>query len=263
MPRVALITTSWNREKFLGQTIQSVLDQSFTDFEYLIWDDGSNDASPLIAASYARNDARIRVIRAAHQGRIRALVQAINQSKAPYIGWLDSDDLLAPKALEKTVAILDAQPKTGLVYTDYWDFGGQKWLDYGKRSRLPYTPTALLTDFMVFHFRLFRRTCYERVGGLNTAVPLAEDYDLCLRLSEITEFHHLRQALYFYRHHPNQLSKKQPIAQMKACRKVIENALKRRGLDDGLEVHLEIQGHYAIRRKDSHDRFSCLGATAR
>jgi glycosyltransferase involved in cell wall biosynthesis len=85
----------------------------------LIWDDGSTDDSVDIATHYAQQDKRLRLVAAPHQGQTRSLKQAIAQTTAPYLGWVDSDDLLAPTALEETVTLLEQHPTIGLVYTDY------------------------------------------------------------------------------------------------------------------------------------------------
>jgi len=76
----SIITCVYNRQLFLAQTIESVLNQTWTDFEYLIWDDGSSDRSLEIAQNYARQNARIRVIAAPHQGLVHSLRSAIAET---------------------------------------------------------------------------------------------------------------------------------------------------------------------------------------
>jgi len=180
---ISLITTTYNRAAYLPFTLDSILAQTYPHFELLLWDDGSSDHTLTIAHQYAQRDSRIRVIAAEHQGFPRAIKGAIAATTAPYFGWVDSDDLLAPTALAATVAILDAQPHTGLVYTNHLliDADGHD-LGLGRQCRLPYDKDRLLVDFMVMHFRLLRRTVYEQVGGIDPTIEYAEDYDLCLKL---------------------------------------------------------------------------------
>ncbi|WP_265278363.1 hypothetical protein [Nostoc sp. KVJ3] len=84
------------------------------------------------------------------------------------MGWVDSDDILAPTALEQTISILNNHPKVGLVYTDYQLMDEQGNLHgIGQRCQIPYSKERLLVDFMIFHFRLIRRTVYEQVGGID------------------------------------------------------------------------------------------------
>ena len=120
MQPVSLVTTSYNRARYLAAAIESILAQTYTDFELLIWDDGSTDDSLTIAQSYAEKDSRIRVVAAEHQGLSISLRSEIAATTPhPYLGWVDADDEIAPTALEETVAVLDAQPQIGMVYTDY------------------------------------------------------------------------------------------------------------------------------------------------
>jgi glycosyltransferase involved in cell wall biosynthesis len=150
---ISLVITVYNRERYLSEAIESVLAQTRQDFDLLIWDDGSTDNSVEIAKEYAKRDRRIRVVAAEHQGRTPSLKEALAQTKGSYIGLVDSDDLLAPTALEETATVLEADPVVGLVYTDYMDIDRQgKVIGYGNRCRVPYSKERLLIDFMTFHF---------------------------------------------------------------------------------------------------------------
>lgn len=88
---VSLIITIHNRSAFLAATIESILAQTYGDFELLIWDDGSTDDSVAIAQRYANQDERIQVVLAANQGVTAALKAAIAMTTAPYLGWIDSE----------------------------------------------------------------------------------------------------------------------------------------------------------------------------
>jgi glycosyltransferase involved in cell wall biosynthesis len=211
--------------------IESIRNQTYSDFELLIWDDGSTDHSVAIARHYAQTDPRIRVIAAEHQGHVLALKAAHAEINGTYVGWVDSDDLLAPTALEATTAILDADPAIGMVYTDYWvvnKAGRIKGL--GRQCRIPYSPDRLLVEFMTFHFRLLRHSLYEQVGGVDPRLSYGEDYDLCLKLSEVTQIYHLQESLYYYRVHPASISKRHQREQILNARVAIAHALERRGM---------------------------------
>lgn len=227
---ISIIITAYNREKYLSQAIASVLAQTYRGFELLIWDDGSSDHSLEIAHNYAKRDCRIRVVAAEHQGTAAALKAATAKTSGTYLGWVDSDDLLAPTALAETVRILDKYPKIGIVYTDYFliDESGQI-KDYGKRCRIPYSQERLLIDFMTFHFRLIRRCVFDQVGGIDESMVYVEDYDLCLRLSEVTKVWHLKTPLYYYRSHESNISKHKRVEQIENSQNAIARAIKRRG----------------------------------
>ena len=240
---ISIVITTYNQEHYLGKAIESLLSQTRDDFELLIWDDGSIDNSVAIAQAYAKQDQRIRVVAAKHQGRGYALKTAIAQTKGTYLGWVDSDDLLAPTALAETAAILDAQPEVGMVYTSYLDIDKQdRIISYGFRCLIPYSPEGLLQNFMTFHFRLLRRSVYEQAGGINESFESVEDYELCLRLSEITQVQHLNQPLYYYRTHPQSLSHQRRPEQIRLGKLAVRQAYRRRGkfLASQLNTHKRV-----------------------
>jgi filamentous hemagglutinin family protein len=247
---ISIVITTYNRERYLKAAIESVLLQSRGDFELLIWDDGSRDGSVSIAQEYAKRDNRIRVVAAKHRGRVRSLNAAIAQTTGSYIGWVDSDDLLAPAALKETTAVLDAQPEVGFVYTDYLDIEESgKVRGYGTRCHIPYSKERLLLDFITFHFRLIRRTVFEQVGGLDESVPWAEDYDLCLKLSEVTQVRHIKKPLYYYRCHPQSISVTHSRQQAEDSVCAIAKSLERRGLADCYQVQLEILQNFPFQSR--------------
>ena len=248
----SLVITVYNREHYLRTAIESVLRQTKGDFELLVWDDGSTDRSVEIACDCAQRDKRVRVVAAEHQGRAYSLKAAIAQTTGDYIGWVDSDDALAPTALEETIAVLDASPEVGLVYTDYMVIDEQgKVRGYGQRCRLPYSKERLLIDFMIFHFRLMRRCVYDQVGGIDETFECAQDYDLCLRLSEVTQVQQVKKPLYYYRHHPENISHQQRVQQILSSAEAVKRAIERRGLSDRFELDVQIVSRFSLRPKQS------------
>ncbi|MBD2679248.1 MULTISPECIES: glycosyltransferase [Nostoc] len=249
-PLVSVVMPVYNRDRYLAVAIESVLIQTYTNFELIVWDDGSSDRSLEIANRYAQKDSRIRVIAAPHQGFAVSLKKAFAAAKGTYIGQLDSDDALDFRALELTVQVLESQSQVGMVYTNYWDLspGGQVQ-GLGNRCQIPYSKDRLLIDFMIFHFRLMRRRVYEEVGGIREAFDGIVDYDLCLRLSEITEICHLNQPLYYYRRHPNNITSTQQLEVALLSQRAIQEALVRRGLSDRYQLRVEVQARYFIDQK--------------
>ena len=253
-PKISLILNSYNPSHYLQLAIESVLQQTYPDFELLIWDDGSSDDSLDIARSLAATDERVRVIAAPHRGRGEALKAAISATSGDYLGWIDRDDILLPNALERTAAILNEKPQIGMVYSDYLDIDRQgNSLGLGYRCRIPYSRDRLLTDFITFHFRLMRRDIYNQAGGIDPAFEYAEDYDLCLRISELTDIYHLREPLYHYRHHPENASRSQASLQQARSQCAINNALRRRGLQDTLQLQVQ-QGRFILKPRPTASR---------
>lgn len=248
VPKISVVMPVYNRERYVSAAIESVLNQTMGDFEFIVWGDGSTDSSLDIARHYAELDRRVRVIAAEHQGVAPAVKAAFAATTGTYIGSVDSDDLLASTALEETAAILDADPQVGLVYTDYQMIDeNEQDRGLGRRCHIPYSKDRLLIDFMTFHFRLLRRCAYEQVGGIDESFERASDYDLCLKLSEVTAVQHIQKSLYYYRwHEGNMTNRKTNYWAYRAS----SQALKRRGLDKHFRLTLNNVGQFVLWRKE-------------
>jgi glycosyltransferase involved in cell wall biosynthesis len=228
----------------------------------LVWDDGSTDQSIAIAQAYAKRDLRIRFVAAQHRGLAPALKAAISATRGKFIGWVDSDDLLAPTALAETAIVLEMQPQVGMVYTNYevLDAQGQNH-GMGQLCKIPYSQDQLLVDFMTFHFRLMRRTVYDEVGGIDASYAIAEDYDLCLKLSEVTQIRQVPRSLYFYRRHTHNVTNLQ-FAKIEWTQKAINAAIQRRGLASNFELDTRLVSYFSLRTKSTAAEIS-LPATAK
>lgn len=239
-PKVSVIITFYNAASYLGEAIASVITQTYPDWELILWDDGSTDHSAVVAKAYADKHSRIHLYQSENQGQVSCLKQAHSLVQGDYVGVLDADDLLAPTALAKTVRFLDQNPLYGMVYTNYQVMDSQgKLRQLGSRCQIRYSPKRLLVDFMTFHFRLIRKKVLEAVGDVNPNVQMAWDYDLCLRLSEVTSIYHLQEVLYFYRVHSHQKSKQKRLKQIRASEKAINQALQRRGLAEVVKLEVD------------------------
>jgi glycosyltransferase involved in cell wall biosynthesis len=250
--KVFLVMTVYNRQNYLPQALDSILGQTYPYWQLTIWDDGSTDSSIEIARKYAEQDPRIQFIEAPHTGRQHALRSAIaSHPNYDYLAWIDSDDYVAPETLAKTVAVLDQHSQAGMVYTNHWIVDEQgKVLGLGARCQIPYSPNRLLIDFMTFHFRLIRREIYDLVGGIDLEFPQAQDYDICLKISEVTTIAHLRQPLYYYRSHPDTISQVQRSKQIERSGTAIRNALVRRGLADRYRLDIIEGDRFQIVRNE-------------
>lgn len=249
-PKVSVIIPVHNRERYLGIAIQSVLAQTYTGFELIIVDNNSTDGSLEIAQIAAQNDSRVRVLIEEIQGAAYALRTGFAAAKGEYLCQLDSDDLLESVALERTVAVLDTDSECGLVYTNYVDIDQDgKKTSVGWRCSHPYTPDKLLTVFMVFHFRLIRKTVYEQVGGFDPEFDKIEDYDLCLKLSEITKVVNIPELLYLKRNHPESILNTCRLEVIQLTQKAIEAALERRGMSKTHQVEVKYNPQWSVVRK--------------
>jgi glycosyltransferase involved in cell wall biosynthesis len=185
MPKVSVITPTYNRADMLGQAIQSVLDQDFTDWELIIVDDGSRDNTREVVAGFA--DPRIRYIYQENKGLPAARNTGIRNAQGQYIAFLDSDDLFLSHKLAEEVAILDGRPDLGLVACGHFEVDRnlrvlREMRPWQSHPQLNLT-TWLLTCPLVVSTVLVRREWLERVGLFDEQMRYVEDWDLWLRLS--------------------------------------------------------------------------------
>jgi len=247
MPRCSIIMTLYNREDFVAEAIQSVIDQTEDDWQLIIRDDGSTDRSFEIARAFADHDPRITAYPGEHVGTTRAAADAYTHATAAYLGQVDSDDRIDLETLRKTCDHLDAHPDIGMVYTQHRYLSSDGELgEIGPSCLKPYSPRQLLTDFMTFHFRLMRRDAFDQAGGLNTELPYAHDYDLCLRLSEVTEIGHIPEPLYHYRVGGDSISTDKRFEQIECAQRAVEDALQRRGMTDQYELSVRLRSTFRL-----------------
>lgn len=234
---IALITTVYNRERYLADAIASVLAQTYTDFKLVIWDDGSTDSSVAIATNARDKDDRIQVVMGVHSGASasasKAIEFAIAMYNPSYIGLVDSDDLLHAQALELMLPVIENSNSLGVVYSDYMAID-ELGLELGIScsSTVPYSPERLLVEMMCHHFRLVRTSTYLAAGGIDPDFPYDYDYDHCLKISEIAPMQHFPQVLYYRRMHTDSMTGSHRAEQIKYAEITVLNALERRGMRD-------------------------------
>ncbi len=183
-PAVSVIMPAFNTEKYLRAAVQSILDQTFTDFELLIIDDGSTDDTAQIATALAATDRRICVItNPKNLGVSVARNIGIKAANAPLIALQDADDLSTPERFKKQIAFMEANPDVAVVSPNRISFdanGTEKnhrpmparptWQSMKKRNEIVCTATMI------------RKSVLDEVGGFNEFFVMAEDYELWLRI---------------------------------------------------------------------------------
>lgn len=190
MPLISVIVPVYNDEVTIQDTIESVLNQSFQDFELIIINDGSTDATLEVIKSI--QDSRIKVSSYLNAGVSKARNRGISQAVGQYISFIDADDLWTADKLEAQFKTLQVNPQAAVAYswTDYIDESGQ-FLRQGCHFTFNgdvYT-RLLLSDFIGSGSNpLIRTQTLEEVGGFNPLLTHAEDWDLWLRLAACYEF---------------------------------------------------------------------------
>ncbi|MDW8146904.1 MAG: glycosyltransferase [Roseiflexaceae bacterium] len=182
-PVVSIITPCYNTGAIFLDTIQSVLRQSLQQWEWIIVNDGSDNAATLhiLALLRAVNDPRIRVIDQQNRGLPAARNAGVAASRAPLLFFLDSDDLLAPTALEQCAWSLASRPQSAAVATWYARFGAvRQVIRYGFETRHMFPHDNPLRPVSV----MLRRSAFERIGGFDERLREGmEDYDFWVRLA--------------------------------------------------------------------------------
>jgi glycosyltransferase involved in cell wall biosynthesis len=214
MTRVTAAITTYNRAAFLPGALESVLAQTFADYEVLVVDDGSTDDTPDVLAGYGD---RIRVVRQANGGRSAARNTAVREARAPLISFLDSDDRWLPDKLERQVPVLEARPRAALVHghVDVIDGDGRPLPEETERHHAMFsaahaggvTYARYAFDCRCFSSALTARVEAVEAVGLYDPALLLDDYDLYLRLALDWEIVFLEgPAMALYRHHEGQMT---------------------------------------------------------
>lgn len=207
-PTISVIMSVYNGELFLREALESVLNQSFQNFELIIIDDGSTDASVEILQSFS--DERIRLIRQENIGLTKSLNKAIKMATGDYIARQDADDVSERNRFEKQVEVLDESPNVVLVSSllRYISATGE-----GRTVTNRDFEPALIKWLLLFFNHIgghsqvmYRREVAELLGGYNESYKYSQDYDLWLRFSEVGDIIVLPEILLNWRFHANNIS---------------------------------------------------------
>ena len=206
-PAVSVLMGVWNGAPHVREAVVSVLSQTAADLELIVVDDESTDATPGILASF--RDPRLRVERRARGGLTSALNAALALARAPLVARLDADDAALPERLERQLAFLRAHPEVGLLGTAAREVDAS-----GREVAIVRPPTddaeirrALVRRNPFVHSSVvMRRAVLEQVGGYDEAFPVAQDYDLWMRMSRVTRMANLSESLVIRRLLPGRVS---------------------------------------------------------
>jgi glycosyltransferase involved in cell wall biosynthesis len=201
-PLVSVVMTVYNGERYLKEAVESILNQTFRDLEFIIIDDGSTDSTPAILAHYQEIDDRIRVYHQENRGIVASRNAGCHLAKGGYIAVMDADDVSLPERLERQVQCLNTHPDIGILGT--W----MKVIDRNGVTKntvdLPTTP-ALIEWCLLFGCCMaqasvmMRRDVIERLNFYSSEATYAEDYELWSRASLVTHFANIPEALFRYR----------------------------------------------------------------
>ena len=257
VPRVSVVMACYNAERYIADAINSIRNQSFGDFEFIIVNDGSTDGTLRIIEKIAREDSRIRIIRSERNQGISATVnRGLREARAEWVALMDDDDISYPDRLEKQLDYLGREknvvcvgafplmvddrrnPITVLdIYQEHHEdierqlLAGHGWAFLA--------PTALL-----------RRDVALKVGGYREGLRTSRDLDLFLKIGEVGKLANVPEVLYEYRVHAKSVTHAKKMGQVEQHNLVLREAYKRRNLQGPVPQELAVTDQ--VRPTDHH-----------
>jgi len=230
--KVSVIIPCYNRALYVGEAIDSVLDQTYENFELIVVDDGSTDNSLTIVSNYGDRVTALQHPGGENRGQSAAINLGLAHSDGEHVAILDSDDYWALDKLEKQVAVLDANPGVGLVYGNARivdDYGNLLHLRYGDSHREQNEIGRILADcyFSVPSNSMIRRRVLDRVGAFNEALRAAQDHDMAIRIAEATKLAYIPDVMFHYRRHADSISAGRADLRWRNGFKILEAARQR------------------------------------
>lgn len=204
MKKVSIVLPVYNGAEHVGESIGSILEQSYQNIELIVVDDCSTDDTPKVIKTFMEQDARVKYIRnEINQKLPESLNIGFAQAKGEYYTWTSDDNRYRSNAIAEMVAYMEQDAQTGMVYCDYTiiDEAGKE-----KRENILEDPERLIWTNAVGACFLYRREVAEKVGRYDKGMFLAEDYDYWLRISQVSKLTHLNKNLYYYRQHGKSLT---------------------------------------------------------
>jgi glycosyltransferase involved in cell wall biosynthesis len=255
-PTVSVLMPVYNADQYLAQAVESILNQTFQDFELIIIDDGSTDHSLEILQRYAAQDKRIHLTHSENSGIAKTTNKMLSQANGEFIALMDNDDIAVPSRLAWQVDLLRNQPDVVGVS------GALQFIDEQGRLLLTESPVPqddeeiqqLLLSGYANNFphpcAMLRRTALVEIGGYNETLVVAADLDMMLRIGEVGKLANLKEPILKYRVHMNSACGQKYELYRQEALAACQRAWQRRG----------IEGHFASGEEEQirpgTDRFS-------
>lgn len=230
-PSVSVVIATYNRARFLPETIESVLQQRFRDFELIVVDDGSTDETRQVLQSYGD---QIRFFYQENRGPSAARNLGIRYARGTWIAIQDSDDLCTPDHLELLFHFADKNPNCGMVFANGSYLGGpqhhRETIIPGDKSRRLARQGVRLVDFfdksvVRLQAALVSKKCLEAIGGLDEELRICMDLDLAFRIIMCYPVAYLDQVVFLYRRHEGNIGGNQELRLLENIR-VIEKLVR-------------------------------------
>lgn len=252
MPELSVLMPVYNAEKYLFEAVESILVQTFTNFEFIIINDGSTDGSESILQQFQKRDKRIKLISHENKGYTVALNEGLGYAEGRYIARMDADDIALPNRFAKQVTFLEENPNyvvvgsrvllidpEGLPICSFIQQTSHEEIDDGHM-------TGCSGALIVHPAAMLRYDSLQKIGGYHTEMEPAEDLDLFLRLAEIGKLTNLPDILLKYRMHLKSVGHSRRIEQKRAAASAVREAHHRRGTVPPTTVSSDIQSQHSV-----------------
>ena len=198
MTQISIIVPCYNQAQYLDECLESVLNQTFQEWECIVVDDGSTDNTKHIAENWIKNDTRFKYIFTENSGPSAARNKAIEIAQGIIIYPLDSDDKIAPTLIEKIVSKFNDSENSKVVYSDVLYFG----VKIGKYNLPEYNYKRLLLQNCFIACSAYLKSDWLRIGGYDETLKSFEDWDFWIRiLDKNSKVFKIEEDLYYYRKH--------------------------------------------------------------
>lgn len=242
---VSILMPVYNAAPYVGEALESLLAQSFTDFEIVTIDDGSTDGSADVVRRYAERDGRIRLFSRPNKGISDTRNELLAKANGELIAWNDADDVSLPDRLEEQVGYLGENSRcvavgTGIRLMDAQGMVLRDWPRPPEHAEIDAGLMHGLGAVIVFASTMMRRDAIEAAGRFRPGLVGAEDVDLLLRLAERGELANMPEMLYCYRQHAGSICHRRRDEIRGNIVEVVQEAHRRRGLAfPGLDIKAE------------------------
>ncbi|MCS7018151.1 MAG: glycosyltransferase family 2 protein [Cytophagales bacterium] len=244
---ISVILPVYNAEKYVAAAIESILNQTFTNFELLLINDASTDSSAAILESYAARDARIRLIHNSENlGLTATLNKAIDLCQGEYIARMDADDISLPHRLATQVNFLEKHPEIGFcscwvaIIDSQGELTGEQWV---MRLGSPQIYARMYFHNCFVHTGIMMRRRYALLKYDAAQYPIQEDYEFWMRLIKVTQAALIPEILVYYRVHQQSITSSKNSQAKRYTRQIVSNQLQTLGLhpsESELDLHLAI-----------------------
>ena len=230
MPQVSVVTSVYNGEAFLEECVNSILNQTFKDFEYIILNNGSTDRTPEILKSYS--DPRLRIIHQENLGVPKSLNKGISLCRANLMSHLDADDYVHPQWLEKHFEFMSQNQNVVICGSRFEElFNGKLYPQSCPliESDQEIRKSLCFMNTIPHSFSIIRKSALLKAGGYDPQLIIAHDYDLWIRLLEEGKGHNLNETLGVCRIHTTSFSSKKERTMIKEVFQVQWRAYRKLG----------------------------------